>query len=60
MSPGVGIKRDKIPQNGVDTKSRSLLNALEIGFAEMQKMGAIAIGGLDDVRSADLLIASGS
>jgi hypothetical protein len=56
----VGIKRDKIPQNGVDTKSRSLLNALEIGFAEMQKMGAIAIGGLDDVRSADLLIASGS
>ncbi|MGD1084257.1 MAG: SNF2-related protein [Verrucomicrobiota bacterium] len=25
---------------GVDTKSRSLLNALEIGFAEMQKMGA--------------------
>jgi hypothetical protein len=25
---------------GIDTKSRSLLNALEIGFAEMQKMGA--------------------
>jgi len=25
---------------GIDTKSRSLLNALEIGFSEMQKMGA--------------------
>jgi hypothetical protein len=25
---------------GIDTKSRSLLSALEIGFAEMQKMGA--------------------